>query len=94
MRRVDRTGLAAVSIPQNMLLKRDEIGDSFRAFGRMRDALLTADEENRAITARFQGMADLAADCFFETDVNRKFSFVAGERLSGRCWKLGRGRAS
>jgi diguanylate cyclase (GGDEF)-like protein len=82
MRRVDRTGLAAVYIPNRMLLKRDEIGDTFRAFSRMRDALLKADEENQQITARFQGMADLAADCFFETDENRRFSFVAGDTFS------------
>lgn len=79
MRRVDSTGLAAVSIPKNLLLKRDEIGDSFRAFKRMRDAIVKADKENRAITARFQGMADLAADCFFEIDSDRRFSFVAGK---------------
>jgi len=74
-----RNGVSHVETPASALNRRDEVGGIYRAFERLRSALVVADITGVQVTNRFQDFADLAADCFWETDHRLRFTFVAGD---------------
>jgi len=56
-----------------------ELGSVFQSFSKLRNELIAAEEQNSFINKRFEEMAGLGADCFWEVDKNLVFTYVAGD---------------
>ncbi len=61
------------------LRRTDELGRVFRSFDILRNQLISAEIQSTAITDRFEAFASLGADCFWEVDRRRRFTYVAGD---------------
>lgn len=72
-------GIRTANAESNDLARQDELGSVFRSFGHLRNELISSEEDNAFITARFEEFANLGADCFWEIDKNWKFTYIAGD---------------
>ncbi len=72
-------GLENAIAEQQDLHRKDELGSVFRSFSLLRNQLLDAKVSNAEVTDRFEQMANLGADCFWELDSENTFSYVAGD---------------
>lgn len=79
-------GLDKINAPSRELARRDELGDLYRTFERMRIAMLAAEESKTQTINRLHGFTGLGADCFWEVDRHFRFSYLTGdiESLFGR----------
>ena len=61
------------------LRRKDELGSVFRSFNLLRDQLVQAKVSSAEVTDRFEQLASMGADCFWELDRLTEFTYVAGD---------------
>jgi len=72
-------GIRTAKAEQKDHERQDELGSVFRSFGKLRNELISSEEDNAFITERFEEFANLGADCFWEVDSNWRFTYIAGD---------------
>ncbi len=75
----EKEGIKSAKSDRSDLRRKDELGSVFQSFELLRNRLLDSEKENLRITDRFEGFANMGADCFWETDTQMKFSYIAGD---------------
>ncbi len=67
------------------LNRSDELGSVFQSLELLRNRVLSSEQEATRLSSRFEGFANLGADCFWEVDQRMRFTYVAGDtaRLFG-----------
>ena len=74
-----RKGLRKIMAPTEFMERQDELGNVYRSFEQLTQALISAEDDNVSMTERFQGFADLGADSFWETDHRFRINYAAGD---------------
>ncbi len=79
--RGQRHGIANATPEARDLGRSDELGSVFQSLELLRNRVLSSEEEAARLSNRFEGFANLGADCFWELDERMRFTYVAGDSV-------------
>ena len=74
-----QNGLDMAVSDKRDLTRNDEIGSVFRSLDELRIELIGLQKDSKVVSDRFEELANLGADCFWEIDSKQQFTYVAGD---------------